>query len=384
MPHPPSPMPILHLSSGKGFGGGERHVLELTRALAASGHVVHVGARPDGALWTRLKEFPEIRLHPVAPRNAVDVFAARKLVRLIRNEKIEVVHAHYARDYPVVAGVVRRLRMGGEGPAFFLTRHHYLPMSRHILYRKWLGVADGLIAVSETVKRTMCESLGCPPERVAVIPNWVDAVRFEIPFSKDEARARFGLPEGAFVIGMVNQISPAKGQRETVEAFLKFRETFPEAVLVLAGSEAGGSEFTDELKRMVAARGAEDAVRWLGFTDDVPGFLRACDVAVIASYDEAFSIGVLEAWAAGIPLAASRVGGIAELVTDDATGVLFEPRDGKGILRAFERLARDAGLRERLVAAGRGAVERFSVVRAADLMERLYMAVLAQRKKRNP
>jgi L-malate glycosyltransferase len=377
-------MRFLHLSSGKGFGGGERHVLELARALAARGHVVHVGARPDGALWERLRAFGEIRLHPIAARNAVDVFAARKMIRLIRNERIEVIHAHYARDYPVVAGAVRRLRMSGGGPAFFLTRHHYLPMSRHPLYRKWLAAADGLIAVSETVRRTVCESLGCPPERVTVIPNWVDAARFDIPLLKDEARARFGLPEGAFIIGMVNQISPTKGQRETVEAFLKFREAFPEAVLALAGSEAGGTTLTDELKRTVAARGAEDAVRWLGFTDDVPAFLRACDVAAIASYDEAFSIGVLEAWAAGVPLVASRVGGIAELVTDGVTGILFEPRDGDGICRALERLARDAGLRQRLVVAGRGTVERFSVERAADLTERLYAAALAQRKKRNP
>jgi glycosyltransferase involved in cell wall biosynthesis len=377
-------MPVLHLSSGKGFGGGERHVLELARALAARGHVVHVGARPDGALWARLKEFPEIRLHPVAPRNAVDVFAARKLIRLIRSEKIEVVHAHYARDYPVVAGAVRRLRMGGDGPAFFLTRHHYLPMTRHPLYRKWLSVADGLIAVSETVKRTVCDSLGCPPERVTVIPNWVDAARFAIPLSKDEARARFDLSKGAFMIGMVNQISPAKGQRETVEAFLKLREAFPDAVLALAGSEAGGTGFTDELKTLIASRGGTDAVRWLGFTDDVPAFLRACDVAAIASHDEAFSIGVLEAWAAGVPLAASRVGGIAELVTDDVTGILFEPRDGEGLHRAFERLARDATLRERLVAAGRAAVTRYSVERATNLTERLYVEVLEKGKKRNP
>lgn len=377
-------MPVLHLSSGKGFGGGERHVLELARALAARGHVVHVGARPDGALWARLKEFPEIRLHPVAPRNAVDVFAARKLIRLIRSEKIEVVHAHYARDYPVVAGAVRRLRMGGDGPAFFLTRHHYLPMTRHPLYRKWLSVADGVIAVSETVKRTVCDSLGCPADQVTVIPNWVDAARFGIPLSREEARMRFGLPYGAFVIGMVNQISPAKGQRETVEAFLKFREAFPGAVLALAGSETGGSELTDELKRMIAAREAGDAVRWIGFTDDVPAFLRACDVAAIASHDEAFSIGVLEAWAAGVPLAASRVGGIAELVTDDVTGILFEPRDGGGIRDALERLARDATLRDRLVAAGRAEVTRYSVARAADLTERLYSGALEKRKKRNP
>lgn len=377
-------MPFLHLSSGKGFGGGERHVLELARALAARGHVVHVGARPDGALWERMKAFPEIRLHPVAPRNAVDLFAARKLVRLIRKERIEVVHAHYARDYPVVAGAVRSLRMVGGGPAFFLTRHHYLPMTRHPLYRKWLDAADGVIAVSETVKRTVCDSLGCPADRVTVIPNWVNAARFDIPLSKRDARMRFGLPEGAFVIGMVNQISPTKGQRETVEAFLNFREGFPEAVLALAGNEAGEGEFTGELKRTIAARAADDAVRWLGFTDDVPEFLRACDAAVIASHDEAFSIGVLEAWAAGVPLAASRVGGIAELVTDDATGLLFKPRDGEGIRLAFERLARNAVLRERLAAEGRQAVERFSVEKAADATERLYAGALEKRKKRNP
>jgi L-malate glycosyltransferase len=384
MPHALSPIPLLHLSSGKGFGGGERHVLELARTLAARGHVVHVGARPDGALWERLKEFSEIRLHPVAPRNAVDLFAARKLLRVIREEKIEVVHAHYARDYPVVAGAVRRLRMGGGGPAFFLTRHHYLPMSRHLLYRKWLSVADSMIAVSETVKRTMCDSLGCPPERVTVIPNWVDAARFEIPLLREEARERFGLPRGAFVVGMVNQISPAKGQQETVEAFLKFREAFPAAVLALAGSEAGGSEFTDALKWKVAARDAEDAVRWLGFTDDVPAFLRACDAAVIASYDEAFSIGVLEAWAAGVPLAASNVGGIGELVTDGETGILFQPKDVSGIGDALVRLAGGAGFRERLIRSGKEAVANYSVSRAATLTENLYVAALEKRKKRNP
>ncbi len=376
-------MNILQVSSGRAFGGGERHVLELVAALAARGHRLHVATPADGRLAQRLSA-AGIRCvhHPVVIRRALDLGALRQLLTLVERERIDIVHAHYARDYPTVAGIVRWRRWQDKClPALFLTRHHYVPLTRNWLYGWWLSVAERLIAVSEYVRAKAQASLGWDAARLVVIPNWVDAERFRRP--RDEAdrqqcRRRFGLPGEAFLIGCLNRLEAAKGQAMLLFALEVARRRIQTLHVALAGD--GDEAYVARLRQQARTAGLTHHVSFLGFVDEAPDFLASCDVVAIPSQDEAFSLGVLEAWATGVPVVVSDVGGLAELVVPEETGLRVGARDVRGWADALCRLATDASLRQRLVAGGRYAVQRYTQERAVTAIEALYHAALVSRR----
>lgn len=353
-------MRLLHLSSGKDFGGGERHVLELTSTLAARGHMLHLAVRPQSQLQEALTRFPQLRVHSFGFRNALDFLTVKELCRLMTDQQIEVIHAHYGRDYTLAALAVRWLRRNGaRTPAFFFTRHHYLPLSTNPAYRWLLSAADGAIAVSRSVQTTVCQSLNWPVERVQVIPNWVDTIKFQPSRDQSQARRQFGLPPAARLIGVINQIAPEKGQAELIEAVSRLTEQFSDLHLVLAGKEHGGDRFTHSLKEMAARFGLTERVHWPGFVTDVPQLLAALDVVAIPSWNEAFSLGALEALAAGVPVVASQVGGLCDILTQNQTALLVPPRNVEALTQALQQLLESVELRNRLQKAGLERVHTF-------------------------
>ncbi|MBX7218593.1 MAG: glycosyltransferase family 4 protein [Blastocatellia bacterium] len=370
-------MNLLHLSSGKTFGGGERHVLELVTALAARGHSLHVAVRPQSALREQLAAFPEIRLHVLGMRNALDVVSMTKLARLIQSERIAVVHAHYGRDYTLAAGAVRLARnLFKMECRLVLTRHHYLPLSSHPLNRTWLSGTDAAIAVSGSVRATLCASLGWPPDRVRVIPNWVNPEPFRHPLEKPNARQFFNLPQEGKLVGVINQLAPAKGQLEALQAVSHLATSFPNLHLVLAGTEHGGTTFTEELKAAARRMNLTERIHWLGFVTEVPKLLAALDIVLIPSWNEAFSLGALEALAAGVPVIASQVGGLAEILTHEQTALLVPPQNGKELATALHRLLIDEQYCKHLIQSGFSRVEtEYTLERAVERVEKLYQEI---------
>ena len=139
-------MKILQVCSAETIGGGEQHVMDLTRGLLERGHELHLAVRPASPLQTELADAP-IHWHEVKLRNAVDVFSAKCLSKLIVAHHIEVVHAHVARDYPMTGLATKNLPV-----RFFLTRHHFNPIKSSAIYEAAIRHATKLIAVSETVR----------------------------------------------------------------------------------------------------------------------------------------------------------------------------------------------------------------------------------------
>lgn len=353
-------MRLLHLSSGKDFGGGERHVLELTTTLATRGHTLHLAVRPHSQLRIELTRFPHLHIHSFGFRNALDLLTVKGLCRLMTDQQIEVIHAHYGRDYTLAALAVRWLRRNNARlPAFFFTRHHYLPLSTNPAYRWLLSAADAAIAVSSSVQTTVCQSLNWPVEHVRVIPNWVDTAQFQPSNDQSQARRQFGFPQAARLIGVINQIAPEKGQAELIEAVARLANQFPDLHLVLAGKEHGGDRFIHALKEMVTRLGLTQRVHWPGFVTDVPQLLAALDVVAIPSWNEAFSLSALEALAAGVPLVASQVGGLCDILTQNQTALLVPPRNVEALALAIQQLLESVELRNRLQKAGLERVHTF-------------------------
>ena len=273
-------MRILQVNSAKTIGGGETHVLELTAALRKRGHGVVLAGRQDSPLN------PDIRTGALRLRSA------------LKDGRFDVVHAHMARDYPIVAAAAWGIR----GLTVVFTRHLLHPVRRNPLYKR----VDGWIAPTAQILETLAP---LKPKRAAVIPNWVNTEKFAfLPHP----------PHNPVRIGLICQISPHKGHDDAIEAMRSLGNRFR---LLIAGE--GDPAYVRALKRKSAGM----PIDFVGFVL-LPAYFAEIDILIVPSWQEPFGIITLEAMASGIPV-------IATGPPDVVRGTLIPPRDPHALAQAI-------------------------------------------------
>jgi L-malate glycosyltransferase len=363
-------MKILQVCSASEMGGGEVHVADLVRGLATRGHAVYLAVRPDSPLRESLAGVIA-SWHEMPLRNSLDLQSARAIAHLVAEQGIDIVHAHMGRDYLVAALACKQ----AAGVKLILTRHHYLPLKRGALYRWMLRDLDAVIAVSDSVRESVIERLQLPAERVRMIPNWIDPDRFK-PTDRDAARAMFRVRSN-IVVACIGQITEAKGQEEFVRAAASLARIRTDVEFLIAGEERHeGKSFTQHLEALAHSLGLGDKLRFLGRVNHIPELLAAVDVVVVPSWDEGFSLVTIEAMAARRAVLASNIGGIAGIIKDNVTGLMFPPRDVHALTDKLLWMVSDAPLRERLsVQAQRDVYTRYGRDQIIDQIEALYVEV---------
>jgi glycosyltransferase involved in cell wall biosynthesis len=214
-----------------------------------------------------------------------------------------------------------------------------------------------------------------------VIHNGVDAERFRPTDDRAAARRAVGLPEDAFVVGMVGQMKPTKNWPMFFEVAARVRDRCPEAVFVAVG----GGPLLAEMQRLAAEQGLlPDAARLLGNRTDVPDVLRACDVGLSTSDLEGMSNAVLEEMASGLAVVATDISGTRELIEPDRSGLLIPAGDAGAAADRVVALCRDPARRAELARqARRRAVEAFSFPAMAARHAEVYrQAVAIERARR--
>lgn len=363
-------MKILQVCSAESLGGGERHVIDLTRAMIERGHRLHLAVRPGSPLREELAGSP-VTWHELGLRNALDIMSAQKLSTILRAHEIEVMHAHVARDY-IFSGIAARMN---RQVRFFLTRHHFNPIKSNPIYAWTLAEARALIAVSESVREQLLTAFPQFAERIVVIPNWVD-IQENAWLEREEARQRLGITR-RFAVGIVGQLTRLKRQDLFIQAaahLIKDR-FWTDADFILIGEPGpDDQDYAAELVAMVDKAGVQNNVRFTGFVEDLPAHLSAFDVICVPSQNEAFSLALIEAMAAGCAVIASRVGGMAEIVEDGVTGLFIERDNVWSLIVAISRLLSDKPLRDKVRANARRTVrDRFERTRVIDRIEALYL-----------
>lgn len=367
-------MKILQVCSAESLGGGESHVIDLTRAMIERGHQLSLAVREGSPLIDALAGYP-IDWHELGLRNALDVISAQGIANAIRKNRIDVLHAHLARDYTfsgVAARIAARL---GNPVGFFITRHHFNPIKSNPLYAWTIGEARALIAVSDSVRENLVESFPDFADRVVTIPNWIDAGDCG-SFSREEARARFGVTK-RLAVGVIGQITQLKRQDLFIEAAGQLiKERYWNDVEFLVVGEAGPNDeaYLGQLRETVDRLRIGDRLRFTGYVDNLPALLAAFDIIAAPSDNEAFSLALVEAMASGCAVVAARVGGMAEIVEDGVTGLLTERDNAQSLIAALSRLLTDRRLREKIGGLARASViERFDRRSVIDRIERLYL-----------
>lgn len=386
-------MRVLFVSHTARVAGAEHSLLELLRGLPGDMEVTV--ACPAGALSEAVeelgiptREIPKtdgsLKLHPVhTGRAMVEIASAGlRVAKIAREERADLLHANSVRAGLIVS--VARAR--GAPPAVAHVRD-CPPRSRVadatqkvVARRTELVVANSTYAADH-----FRDASGGGRVRVAYSP--VDVERFD-PAAHDRARSReaLGIEPSAFVVALVGNITPLKGQDLAIRAVAALREgDVPDARLLLVGSATFSSPatrldntaFLEQLRSEVESLGLNGSVSFLGERDDVPEVLAAADVAVAPTWKEAFGRAIVEAMAMGLPVVATNVGGPREIVTEGVDGLLVPPKDLDAWVAALERLAADAELRARLGQAGRDRARQFDVKSHVDRVLAAYAEALA-------
>lgn len=364
-------------------GGMKEHVLVLARGLVARGHSVEIAApeTSDVALAARIAGFtlhalPVSRpLKQAAGRGAIDTLA-----QTIRSGDFDVVHAHGLRS-----GFVDRFaaRRAGRTP-FVVTAHNHVlaradtsdaaRMRHRVVERALSGLVDRYIAVSDSIACELTEVFRLPADKVVIIHNGVDTAPFLVAQDRALARLALGVAPDAPVVGLAARFSAQKGLRNLVAAI-------PELVLRCPGIRVaigGSGPLESQLREQAVALGVSDAIVWPGQIADMPLFLAALDVYVSPAETEGFSVALIEAGAAGVPVVATRVGGVPEVILDGDTGLLVVPGDPHALAAAVLALRGDPKTASRLANAARErAMSAFSPDRMVDATLAVYADVLA-------
>jgi glycosyltransferase involved in cell wall biosynthesis len=282
-----------------------------------------------------------------------------------------LIHCHRGKDH-WCAQTARSL-CGANAP-LMRSRHVVVPVKGHLANRWLFRRATRVICVSEATRRGYESTGRLPVDGVRVIPSGSgDLERFRppAPAERQRLRAGLGLGEAQRAAVLVGRFQRIKGQAVFLEAAARLAPERENVVFLLVGdgrSRAG-------LEARAAESGLGERFRLLGRREDVPEVLAACDLGVVASLgSEGFSRAAVEYMAAGLPVVATRVGALPEIVVEGETGLLVDPDDAPGLAGAMGRVLGDPELAARMGAAGRRRVEEhFSRERWLEAHERLYL-----------
>lgn len=366
-------MKILQISSARNFGGGERHLVDLINGLQRRGHEVFLAAPEDSPVAEKLDRFPPERLLPVRIKNSADILSSAKIARFIRQNKIEIAHAHAAKDYLPASFAVRL----APGAKFVLTRHVLFPMKK--MQRFALSNAARAVAVSTAVAAGL-ENI-FPKEKIVKIPNGIEIERWRDAESEKlsrEFRALHNLPEKAPLVVTMGELKVLKGQRDFVLAAAETAKRFPAARFLIVGADnTFKKDFRRELKRLVKILGLEERFLFLDWVEDTRPLLAATDVFVSASHTESFGLAILEAMASRKAVVATETMGARELIEDGKTGRLTRVQQPLELAAAIGEFLSDEKMRARFgESAVEAAGERFSLEKMIGRTEELYRSVL--------
>ena len=371
--HLSRPLRIVHVDAERGFSGGEVQAFLLIEGLRARGHenllCCRPGSRSQAEAGARRLETRLVRM-----RNHLDLPAVPALARVFRRWSADLVHLHTGR-----ATWLGSLAARWAGRPAVATRRFERPLKRNWRTRlTYSTLLRRAVAISPAVAEQLAEA-GVPGDRIITINSAVDPESLMPKAGRDATRLAESAAPDALVLLTVGSLVRRKGHDVLLAALAGLHTDGQRPLLWIAGD---GPERAS-LEKQAAELGLQGQVHFLGRRSDVPDLLAACDAFVLPSRREALGVAALEAMAAGRPVVASRVGGLAQAVVHDRTGLLVPADQPEALTEALARLLRDQELRDRLGAAGPSRVaEGFLAEQMVHAYEKLYREVLEERASR--
>jgi len=367
---------ILQVDTERGWRGGQRQTLLVSRELAREGHHCTIAARGDEPLAARARE-AGLQVIDVRPHSELAIGAAVELQRFVRRERIDIVHAQASHALSLAA-----MATIGTSARLVVTRHLAKPPRANPGTRWKYARANAVIAVSNAAADAVKAS-GVVRAPIDVIPGGVEMDRAITPASR-EVLASFGVRANTLLVVGVGALVPQKDPLTFVRAMAVARRAYPDVQALWVGE----GELREHVEREIARLHLGDTLHLAGFRTDVDALMAAGDVFAMSSVFEGLPLVVMDAFALGIPVVATAGSGIPELVDDGATGLLAPVGDADALGAALIRVLADTQLAAALRGAALVRAREYSIERTAERTLMVYERVLgrdrAERNARTP
>ncbi|MBN1508288.1 MAG: glycosyltransferase family 4 protein [Sedimentisphaerales bacterium] len=343
--------------------------------------------RPDGFACYVFKHIQCFRRRWPIPNLlvflAVLPYTLARLCQIIRSNKIDIVHVDGVTNFvpAIAASLMRR-------PVVWLY-NDYLPRAlRPVLMPLMTRLSSRVLVQGETLKRQYTDGNPKLRDKTVVIHSCTDTSRFSrdtcAPDSREQIRRELGIPADCTLVGTIRNVNRFKGITYFIEAAGRIRSRIPSARFVIVGSKLDTDPgYWDRLQQLTEQLGLKQEVLFTGFREDVPAILSALDVFVLASIEESCPVALLEAMAMKVPVVATDVGAVSEMVLHERTGFVVPPRDPEAIAEAVWRyLQAPVDQVRQMVEAARHRMEtEFAVEQVASQQKSLYESIVSGRDK---
>jgi len=342
---------VLHVITSINRGGSENQLCELVFLQIKQGLIPTVAYLKGDSYWEGALKKSGVSVTSLGLKNYRDIKPIFKLSSLIRKLNPDIIHAHMppAELYSRLA-----LLLNHSKAELIITKHNDEPFYRglgHAIMGRWVARrAAHIIAISHAVRSYTTKNLGIPNEKVTTINYGIESRGYNYIRTNNRVavRAGWGITPEQYVIGTVGRIVPQKAQHVLIDAYARYCEVEQkDSRLVIVGRGILESRLKDQARKL----GLERKVIWAGYREDIPAVMNAFDVFTLTSSHEGFGLVLVEAMVAQLPVVATRVSAIPEIIKDGLTGILCEEGQSQQIANAFFQLE-DINLRQSLGSAG--------------------------------
>lgn len=343
---------VLHVETGMNLYGGALQVHYLLRGLSDREDIECALVCPKGsAVAEASAEFVK-GLYTVPMKGDLDIIFIPRFIRIIKEENPDIIHLHSRRGADVLGGIAARLK----GIRCIHTRRVDNPE-----YRLWAKTKyrlyNRVITISQGIREILVKE-GVPQGKIVCVPSAVDTAAYNTPCDRLSFLNEFDLEEKTLACGVVAQFIQRKGHKYLLEAIPEILSIHPTVRFLFFGK----GPLEGELRTMSKDLGIADSVIFAGFRDDLDRYMGCFDLLIHPALMEGLGVSLLQAAAAGIPIVATWVGGIPEIVADGVNGYLVPKGDSKSLSGAVIKILSDNDLAARLGNKGRKIAQlRFSI-----------------------
>jgi len=364
-------MKILYSCLSKSWGGMEMFTLASINQLLKREIKVELICSADSRIHIEANNMG-VMLHPIKASSYFHPFKIIRLSLLIRENEYSIVHTQASKDLWLL---VPALFLANSKIPLFLTKQvgsfiEKKDFFHKLLYRR----VTKLFAISSVIKKNLIETTPVKPEKVLILPNGTDTIRFD-PDNADQMKIRkeYNIGSKEIVLGMLGRFTPGKGHEEFLWAAKELNKEYKNLRYMIVGEPSRGeSEYADKIKQLAKNYELRNLV-FTGYREDIPEVLFAMDIFVFPSHSEAFGIALVEAMAMKKPSVCSNAEGVLDIAVDGETSFLFENKNAED-LKAKLQLLMDSKETQRKFGenARRRVVENFDIEIVTEKVLRIY------------
>ncbi len=361
---------ILHFIGGGELGGAEELLLTLMKHLDKEQYEAQLICLCPGPFAELVRQYG-FKATEIPMRHKFDLSTIQVIRQYLRENKIDLVHTHGVR-----ANLVARTAARKEGLPVVTTFHSVLRYDYDSIFKallaKYLTIAtnkctDKFIAISRAIKQEILQ-MGVPEDRITVIHNGLDISKYAEPRDPQLMKTELGLDPDKYTVAMIARLHPVKGHQYFLQAAREILNQGLAAQFLIIGEGI----YREKIKEWIKELGLDEAVVMPGYYSPIENIYGVCDVLCVPSLMEGLGMVVLEAMHFNVPVAASDIGGIQEIIEDRINGLLVQPRDAKGLADAVVNLLIDKELAQYFREQGQKTLQEFTLEKMARQIEQTY------------